>query len=458
MSISYPNSTIIINTGNVEFTGSAGGDLTGSYPDPEVKGIRARNIYDGVAPVSGNALVYDGTQWVYADVSGSGGGGGTPSGPAGGILSGTYPSPEALAVAWYTTNIPLKDLRTANNQKEVTLQAEDGTSDAYANHISGTTIRIVSGQGISGSNSGDIYVQPAEGGDNTTNGGSLYLYSGNGSNELGGTSTGSAGTVYIQGGNSSYASGNAGTVDMRGGVGYGIGGIGGDIYIEAGTGSVSGKATIKSPNEIVLQSDVNTTKITLKDSTLKLTSGIGYATLNINNSYSLPVTGGAEGEVLGIVGGNATWTPTSSQSLTASYYNTAYLTNSPFVESGTLYYATFDRNAYLLAASASSGSIIDIQMPTSSYCINGSGGGNPITAPFIEFWRSDNRPVTVRLATNTGSYQFLSAVDTSKDVFNDPSAFVTSSYLELPPASVTRVVQYDLGLFMTYIKVGYNTL
>lgn len=71
--------------------GPAGGDLDGNYPDPTVDGIRGRTIAS-TAPADTQVLTWnDGAnQWEPADPVG---GSGTPSGPAGGDLYGTYPNP-----------------------------------------------------------------------------------------------------------------------------------------------------------------------------------------------------------------------------------------------------------------------------------------------------------------------------------------------------------------------------
>lgn len=43
--------------------GPAGGDLSGSYPDPLVDGLQGRPV-SALAPVVGDALVWDGAQWL----------------------------------------------------------------------------------------------------------------------------------------------------------------------------------------------------------------------------------------------------------------------------------------------------------------------------------------------------------------------------------------------------------
>src|SRR5687767_10085110 len=73
--------------------GAAGGDLAGSFPNPVVNRIQNVAI-SNTAPANGQVLKFNGTQWVPAtDDVGSGGGGGAPTGPAGGDLGGTYPNP-----------------------------------------------------------------------------------------------------------------------------------------------------------------------------------------------------------------------------------------------------------------------------------------------------------------------------------------------------------------------------
>lgn len=73
-------------------SGPASGDLSGNYPSPVVAQIQGIPV-STTAPVTGNGLIFNGTKWVPTAIPTGGGGGGTPSGPASGDLSGSYPSP-----------------------------------------------------------------------------------------------------------------------------------------------------------------------------------------------------------------------------------------------------------------------------------------------------------------------------------------------------------------------------
>jgi uncharacterized protein DUF5907 len=69
--------------------GTAGGDLAGTYPNPTVNQIQGVSV-NNAAPAIGQVLKFDGTKWSPGtDDSGTG----SPTGTAGGDLSGTYPNP-----------------------------------------------------------------------------------------------------------------------------------------------------------------------------------------------------------------------------------------------------------------------------------------------------------------------------------------------------------------------------
>lgn len=93
-------------------TGPAGGVLSGTYPNPSFAQdvVLGQELFVGLANKSdhlhehylgaltrsgatvGQVPVWDGEKWAPATVTG-GGGGGAPTGPAGGDLAGTYPNP-----------------------------------------------------------------------------------------------------------------------------------------------------------------------------------------------------------------------------------------------------------------------------------------------------------------------------------------------------------------------------
>ncbi|MFN8361332.1 MAG: hypothetical protein U0264_15575 [Candidatus Kapaibacterium sp.] len=105
--------SMIFNGTSVEWgspspSGTAGGDLSGTYPNPSIatNAITTSKIGNGAITTSkintsgagtGQAMMYDGTSVIWGSP--------TPSGTAGGDLSGTYPNPDIRSNAVTTSKI-----------------------------------------------------------------------------------------------------------------------------------------------------------------------------------------------------------------------------------------------------------------------------------------------------------------------------------------------------------------
>jgi hypothetical protein len=132
-------STISIPT-TLPPSGSAGGDLSGTYPSPTVAKLQGVSVSSS-APSTSQVLEYNGTSWAPTNLPSSL----PPNGTAGGDLSGTYPSPSVKAIQGITISA------TAPHDGYVLIATSSSAADwetLPVNAITQLTGDVVAGPGL----------------------------------------------------------------------------------------------------------------------------------------------------------------------------------------------------------------------------------------------------------------------------------------------------------------------
>ena len=280
---------------------------------------------------AGYVLTSTGTGWTSSAVPG-----GTPSGPAGGVLgypSSTYPNPNGLSAVTYaipgeghipvkygadtfgnpvTTFIQMDDsvLAPSNVNRSIGMRAGKALTGQFGTNIVGGDLTLKAGTGAtnySGGGGGTAFLLGGDGGNGNWAGGSVLVQGGNGaaSNGVGGDAeviggtglgTGDGGVARLKGGFAGTSATAGGDAYVQGGSG-GAGRNGGDVYILGGTNQLNNA----TGGDVVIRGGDGTTDGDVR---------IGETTTRAVYSAASAIKTHVQGPVV--------WTPPATQTITAA--------------------------------------------------------------------------------------------------------------------------------------------
>lgn len=131
-----PPATVVTSGGGIISGSNAGGDLSGTYPNPIVVNIQGRSI-SNTAPTTGQVLKWNGTVWVPdADAGGTTYTAGTGISLAGNVITNTAPD-QTVAISGATGTYP-----------NFTLPDASATNEIQNLSLTGQALNISGGSGV----------------------------------------------------------------------------------------------------------------------------------------------------------------------------------------------------------------------------------------------------------------------------------------------------------------------